>query len=103
MSNSFILENVSVRRTGTCNNNNAAIDIVFPGCSFQIQSVGTVTFLWAYQKQTSSSLFTPGAGGGRSYKLQNDKAIIYSVNITNTVVGGAGQCRKCPKGANVEG
>jgi hypothetical protein len=50
-------------------------------------------FIWAYRKSDSSNAF----------QFKDDFARIYSINVTNTIDGGAGSCRPCPQGASQDG
>ena len=36
-------------------------------------------------------------------KYQADYAMIHSINITNTLTGGASECKPCPKGVANDG
>lgn len=55
-------------------------------------------FSWAFQKQSEIDYSTES-----KYSLKDDRAIIYAINITNTLQGGASACKKCPKGATDAG
>ncbi|XP_038068821.1 endosome/lysosome-associated apoptosis and autophagy regulator family member 2-like isoform X2 [Patiria miniata] len=57
-----------------------------------------VTYSWAFQK-TDIQQYTHKA----TYNYRNDVAKIYSVTVTNTLNGGAMECKKCPRGSNVKG
>ena len=37
------------------------------------------------------------------FDFAGDTAKIYSVNVTNTIDGGATQCKNCPRGTNLNG
>ena len=62
--------------------------------SYDIKSNGSFTFTMAFQN--AGWLFSPG-------ESNKSKAKIYSVEVTNTLGGGAKTCRKCPKGLNQDG
>jgi hypothetical protein len=53
----------------------------------------TYTFSWAFQKlQLGQS--------NRNIKLEDDVAKIYSINVTNTIDGGADMCLPCHQVSN---
>lgn len=55
-----------------------------------------VTFSWAFQKIAWDDDDTDYSN---RFDLAGDTARIYSVNVTNTLEGGATQCKNCPRGA----
>ncbi|CAH1782541.1 unnamed protein product [Owenia fusiformis] len=63
--------------------------------SYAITKNEPVTFSWAFQKTDWESAYE---GDKVLYKLSNDIAKIYSISVTNTIDGGATECRSCPKG-----
>ncbi|XP_022081097.1 UPF0577 protein KIAA1324-like homolog isoform X2 [Acanthaster planci] len=65
---------------------------------YSITKKGRVTFSWAFQKTDISDYSHEPA-----YKYRNDVAKIYSVTVTNTINGGAVECKNCPRGSNVKG
>ena len=64
-------------------------------------SVEPVSFMWAFQKEDIAN--ADDLGKDPTYKYKNDRAIIYNVNVTNTIHGGATSCKSCPAGATHEG
>ena len=62
---------------------------------YDILTPDEVQFIWAYQKSPDSNFFS------RAYP--NDRAILYSVNVTNTLTGAAVKCQTCPQGNNQAG
>lgn len=61
--------------------------------SFAIHQNASYTFNWAFQKQTWAP--EQPYGGVAMRLLDTDVARIYSINVTNTVEGGASQCLPC--------
>ena len=58
-------------------------------------------FSWAFQKMNWDD--DQSVDYSTRYELSGDVAKIYSVNVTNTIDGGATQCKTCPRGANING
>ncbi|XP_071960106.1 endosome/lysosome-associated apoptosis and autophagy regulator family member 2-like isoform X2 [Antedon mediterranea] len=54
-------------------------------------------FTWAFQKADYDNSDIAGS------KYRNDMAIIYSIEVKNTVDGGASYCKACPVGSDMEG
>ncbi len=62
-----------------------------------------MTFSWAFQKIGWDENTDPSQDYSNSYELVGDIAKIYSINVTNTVDGGAVTCKQCPMGASISG
>lgn len=62
--------------------------------SYDIKKNGSFTFTLAFQN--SGWLIS-------EKEVNKSTAKIYSIEITNTIGGGAKTCRKCPKGLNQDG
>ncbi|ELU11199.1 hypothetical protein CAPTEDRAFT_83886, partial [Capitella teleta] len=75
--------------------------------TYNAVDTGPVSFIWAFQKYSwdfANADVDEGFGSNfRSKARRKDYARIYSVNITNTVNGGAPVCKACPKGADPQG
>ncbi|XP_074646985.1 endosome/lysosome-associated apoptosis and autophagy regulator family member 2-like [Tubulanus polymorphus] len=69
--------------------------------SYSITKNSPVTFSWAFQKMSWDDL--ENSSNQRSTLYTNDVAKIYSINVTNTLNGGASECMKCPEGTNSKG
>ena len=65
---------------------------------YKITKTEEAVFSWAFQKLSEIDYSTES-----KYTLKDDRAIIYAINITNTLGGGASSCKKCPKGATDSG
>ncbi|XP_028517475.1 UPF0577 protein KIAA1324-like [Exaiptasia diaphana] len=63
--------------------------------SYIVSSQGKTTFRWTFQKFSSDDSFTD-QGLSESHKYSNDRVKIYSLNVTNTLDGGAASCKDCP-------
>ena len=70
---------------------------------YTVTSTEEVTFTWAFQKMDYSDSSTRSREDGQSFTMVDDMARLYSVNVTNTLGGGAATCQLCPKGATIEG
>ncbi|KAJ8301946.1 hypothetical protein KUTeg_020933 [Tegillarca granosa] len=57
-----------------------------------------ITFTWAFQHSTAEE-----AQKDNTRKYLDDFAKIYSIEVTNTIEGGATSCLKCPKGVQKNG
>jgi len=62
---------------------------------YEVTHAGPVSFSWAFLKSDSSS--------GTEAGVSNSMAKIYMINVTNTLRGGAKECKACPKGASQHG
>ena len=60
---------------------------------YAVTQNGSYTFNWAFQKQTWSQELP--YNGLRMRILDADVARIYSINVTNTMEGGASECLPC--------
>ncbi|XP_070549704.1 endosome/lysosome-associated apoptosis and autophagy regulator family member 2-like [Ptychodera flava] len=65
--------------------------------SYAVTKSGPRTFSWAFQKTDDNSFIR------RESEQSNDMAVIYFINVTNTIDGGASVCKACPRGNNVKG
>ena len=61
-----------------------------------------VVFSWAFQKMDWDDDDQSTDYSSR-FELAGDTAKIYSVNVTNTIDGGATQCKNCPRGTDLNG
>ena len=77
-------------------------DLHFFTNRFQVTKAEGVVFSWAFQKMAWDDA-DQSVDYSNQYELAGDTAIIYSVNVTNTIDGGATQCKTCPRGANLNG
>ena len=73
---------------------------------YQVTDPDPISFIWAFQK-TSWQDYDEGTDaflqkGRRTAQYAEDIVKIYSINVTGTLGGGAAECRKCPKGVNLE-
>lgn len=59
-----------------------------------VSSKSKRSFLWTFQKIQSDEDFSLNSGA--SFKYRMDRVKIYSINITNTIDGGAARCKECP-------
>ncbi|KAK3733694.1 hypothetical protein QZH41_008482, partial [Actinostola sp. cb2023] len=59
--------------------------------SYIVSSQSRVTFRWTFQKVSSDD-----GMDGITHDYPNDRVKMYSLNVTNTLDGGAARCRDCP-------
>jgi hypothetical protein len=74
--------------------------------SYSIPQNGSYTFNWAFQKQAWSEdagLPYSATGVQRLRLFDTDSARIDSINVTNTIEGGASVCLPCAQGADASG
>lgn len=76
--------------------------------SYSIPQNGSYTFNWAFQKQIWNEQQQQQSDGTgtlmqRMRLFDADSAIIDSINVTNTVEGGASVCLPCAQGADASG
>lgn len=74
--------------------------------TYAISQNDTYEFSWIFWKHGSSngiSLSTEGGNISSKKTLSDDRAKIYSVNVTNTLDGGASECLPCPRGFKRDG
>lgn len=77
--------------------------------TYTIPQNGSFTFNWAFQKQTWGQdgdglmgAYSP-SGVQRLLSINTDSARIDSINVTNTMEGGASVCLPCAQGADASG
>ena len=76
--------------------------------SYAITSVDEVRFSWAFQKQPEDDVGADDIRAGtfkqkHTYARTSDVAYIYSLEVTNTLTGGASACEMCPQGVSTNG
>ena len=78
--------------------------------TYSIPSNGSYTFNWAFQKQPMmnerTEVQSSDAGGNQQLRLRlfdMDTARIESINVTNTIEGGASVCLPCAQGSDASG
>jgi hypothetical protein len=74
--------------------------------TYSIPQNGSYTFNWAFQKQAWSQdgMIPYSAAGVQRLRLfDTDSARIDSINVTNTIEGGASVCLPCAQGADASG
>ena len=79
--------------------------------SYDITSIEEVRFSWAFQKQPEEEEGVDSEDiirGGtfrqhHTYERKSDVAHIYSLDVSNTLTGGASACETCPQGVSTNG
>ncbi len=77
--------------------------ICVPSPRYKISKSEPVSFSWAFQKVGWEEDVDPSKDYSNSFNLVGDIAKIYSINVTNTLDGGAVTCKQCPMGASISG
>ncbi|XP_077995582.1 endosome/lysosome-associated apoptosis and autophagy regulator family member 2-like [Glandiceps talaboti] len=67
--------------------------------SYDVTKSGPRTFSWAFEKIANEDYDEKR----ESSRYNEDMAKIYSINVTNTIDGGASSCKPCPRGNDVKG
>jgi hypothetical protein len=95
-----------------CFHNSLICLIVFIYFRAKVASNAPITFSWAFQPApyddgSMDGQVTPRPGDQGQPKAENagldNTAIIYSIKVTNTLMGGATQCLPCPQGKTEQG
>ena len=66
-------------------------------------STSPATFVWAFQKRSTSDAVDTDYDQTSTSQLRDDYARIYLVEVTNPRSGGAEKCKVCPQGASQDG
>ena len=77
-------------------------------CVIMVWFIYVLSLSFRYPITRNRSMEFTIAFQNSAYMLNNDEyknatGIIYSIEVTNTIGGGAKECQKCPKGANKKG
>ena len=78
------------------------INLCFIMCySWKITTTDPLSFIWAFQKDYLTD--QDNAYAHPTYKMKDDRAVMYDLEVTNTLQGGATSCKSCPVGTNQAG
>lgn len=69
--------------------------------TYIVSSSSKRSFMWTFQKVQNQDEF--GINSVVSYQHRLDRVKIHSINITNTIDGGAAMCKECPVKSNKKG
>lgn len=81
--------------------------IVFPKIVIECSNI-VIAIPYRYEIKNNRSMEITIAFQNSNYLLANDEyknttAYIYSIEVTNTIGGGAKECKTCPRGTNKQG